>query len=484
MDATLFSIRNKLVYVFVLSVLLASWARAEEESKLAKTLAPIRAKLQSKGLSYEEVAQMTAPLLREYKDDNEALGQIYRLRVDFAQRSKAGAPERLAELRALVPLLPADDAKVRLRYEEMLSVTAKSNGQETYDVVYADKLKRLGILEEDRYLLMRAHFHAACVYVEDWKRPADAIAAFNALVAACDFNSKRDVDVVWGMVQTFLNPWCSMNMSEHELRGLLESARPHLSDELAKRWEPGITPHLVRLQEKQGAFDALLQTAEDLIAGNPREARYQFYRIRAYRGLRDYSKADATAREIILAAPESPDAFNARTELVENSLVQRNLDEALGRARLAFDVASSQEEITQAIQLIIQTMSSRDRNSAGANRFLLYQRCGRAGTDGKMDTQDDLPSFKDTVPCSIDPAFEGQLVQAAEKEISILDAGPLRRRGMLYLHAGKPEKALEAFEMQYRLVVASAEMMQSAVNGIATATRAASFQTSAAKAFL
>ena len=208
----------------------------------------------------------------------------------------------------------------------MLSRAARDNGQDVYDVVYADKLKRLGMLEEDRYLLMRAHDHAARLYVEDWKRPADAIAAFNALVAACDFNSKKDVDLVWGMVKTFLNPWCSMNMSEHELRGLLESARPHLSDELAKRWEPSITPHLVRLQEKQGAFDALLQTAEDLIAGNPREARYKFYKIRACRGLKRYSEADATAREIILAAPATPDAFNARTELVENSVVQKKFD--------------------------------------------------------------------------------------------------------------------------------------------------------------
>ena len=482
MGATFSPIRSKLVYVFVLSILLASWAWGEEESEVAKTLSPIRAKLQSKALSYEEVAQMTAPLIQEYMDNSEALGQIYRLRADFARRGGTGQQE-LDELRVLLPLLPEDDLDARNKYEERFLYRARPADEPTFRTVYEGMKDRLENLAEYRPLLMRAHKHAG-FFFSVWRRADDAMSAYKGMLETCDYASLAQVRMAYADLELFLRWRKQIAPPLQELYELADSIRPHLQSGLNRKYAALILRFMMEMEEELGKPGAMLKTADELIALDPDNVGTRLCKVKAYRAIGNYADAEALAREIILSAPDTSWAFEARIHLVESSLTQGNIDEALGRARIAFDVATTGEEVSRAIQLIARTMAARDGHLANANQFLLFQKCGRAGPDGEMGTQDDLPQFKDTIARVIDPAFRGQLIAEAEKEIDLLDATALQRRGMLYLHAGEPDEALETFQKQYLLVVSDVKLMPLIASFIAVVMRAASFQTFGATAFL
>ena len=287
-----------------------------------------------------------------------------------------------------------------------------------------------------------------------------------------------------GALSTLLTDWNRIRLSQDGLRALLDSILPHLGNKLARNWAPNIAKHLVRMQEEKGEFDALLQTAKFLIAGDPDKCIYKVYKMRACLALKKYSEAEATARTIILAEPEAPDAFTARVGLVESSLDQGKFSEAVCRAGMAFDTALDHQQLSRAIQLVARAMAACDGDLANANKFLLFQKYGQAGADGKTGTKDGLPPFQDAIERSINSAFKRQLVAAAEKAIDDFDPDALHRRGMFYLHAGESQRALEAFQREYMLVASSTAAMQRSSKDVAVALRAASAQAYGAEAFL
>lgn len=468
-------------FLFVLALSLsARGAAADPDPELQNQLQAIR---QSNGVDYEHAAKLTDPLLQKYAQDKHALAQIYLLRADLAF-GKAPWAARYAEAKALLPLLPEDATDdINLCEDRLLeSVGHGTNDPALFAAAYDRRLKRGGTSEKDRYYVLRAHAHAFEAYMYVWIKPVDWVASCKAMLASCDFRMKDHTNLVYPRIESLLQ--LRERVKPEEAYAIVQMVRPHLREESGKPWAPRILPHAAELEEQLGKPEAMLQTAEEMIALNPGDASCRLIKARAYRALKKIPEAEAAAKEVILQVPDTLHALNARVFLAETAAELGNSDEAFGRARFAFDVAPNQQEVARAIQTICQIMTTRDGHVTNANRFLLFQKYGQAGPDGKIGTEDDLPPFLNELKRAIDPGFSAKLTAEAEKQIDPLDAMALRRRGMFYIHAGKPEHALESFQREYSLVSASADAASNAVNDIAMALRAVSGRVFTAKNFL
>jgi len=306
------------------------------------------------------------------------------------------------------------------------------------------------------------------------------------LLKASEFEDGQDSNLVFGNVGSLMRSYAGRMDEKQAARfyTLADGIRQHLEKKDNQRHASRYLPYLFDLEKQLGQTEAMLKTAEELIAAHPDNLDYRFYRAEALRAAKDYAKADTAVREVILLAPASAQASRAHRILVEHALEQGNPEAALGRARLAFDTAADDKALGEAVQLMAQAMTARDSHLANANAFVLYQKHGEAGPDGKTGTEDDLPPFRQEITRELEPGFKTRLLEEAAKDVDPLNPGNLHRRGMLYLHAGEPEKALEAFRAEYLLVTNDTKAMERAADGLAAALRASTGRVFGASAFL
>lgn len=453
---------------------------ADADPELSNQLESIRGQWGT--IEYAQAAKLTEPLLRKYAQDKDALARIYRLRADFSFHRNGSWNDRYAESKALLPLLPPNAADDINLYEDWLVLSARFVSEKAFDAAYATRVRRGGTSEKDVASLLRAHTGAVHDYINRWNRPADSVAACKAMLAICDFTKKEHTDLVYQEIERFLLR--KEKVKPQDAYEIVQAIRSDLHEDLGKSWAARILPHALALEEQLGKPEAMLQTADELMKLSPQDAGSRVYRAKSLEALKKHGEADAQAREVILGAPDDPQAFSAAVQLVTNALAQGKKEDALRRARTVFDVASSRQEINEAIQLVAQVLSAIDGNLVRANQFILFQKYGQAGLDGKAGTEDDLPDFTKVMERSVDPQFVQQLMAEAEKINDMLDAKSLRKQGMLFLYAGQPQKALEAFQKEYLLIVGTPEGLAQSSGDVAAALRAASGQLFGSKAFL
>lgn len=434
-------------------------------------------------LKYAEFAEKTAPLLKTYAGNAEALTQIQLLRTDSAWQRGGTHPEKLFELAKTLPMLPDDDVKTVTRVGERLIQAAAVVGTDALEASYAQVVDRFGDKKAFTYLVLRAHSHAANGYLSQ-NLLEKALPAASRMVTLCNPEDRHHVSTCMQLLDRFMRERGRRKIPAADLLALATPFLPHFEKKSFKSYIGRILPHAIALHIEQEDHESGLAVSEQLVSLEPKRLHYQFHRIDALKALGRLDEAEAVCREVVLADPVGQTAFTARARLVEISLAQGDLQTALGRARLCFDTARDERQVSQAVEFIAQCMAARDSHLANANKYVLYQKSGVAGLDGKVGTADDLPAYRDVIPRSIDNGFKSVLEEAAAEECDPLDFGALRRRSMLYLHAGNVEASQECFVTNFLLIQGDTKALEQSANDLALVLRARHGYTFASQPFV
>ena len=132
--------------------------------------------------------------------------------------------------------------------------------------------------------------------------------------------------------------------------------------------------------------------------------------------------------------------------------------------------------LTDAANEIAVAMKAIDGHVHRANQYLLYQRYGPAGEDGKPDTDDDLTNplqelaedywQKHAPP---DPDLDAKFQAAIDEQEDTMRGR--RARGYLYLAWGKPDQAMVEMKAAYRLCPLRQSDLLRAITDIAVAIK-------------
>ena len=132
--------------------------------------------------------------------------------------------------------------------------------------------------------------------------------------------------------------------------------------------------------------------------------------------------------------------------------------------------------LTDAANEIAVAMKAIDGHVHRANQYLLYQRYGPAGEDGKPDTDDDLTNPLKELPedywqkhAPPDPDLDAKFQAAIDEQEDTMRGH--RARGYLYLAWGKPDKAMAEMKAAYRLCPLSQRDLLRAITDIAVAIK-------------
>ncbi len=132
--------------------------------------------------------------------------------------------------------------------------------------------------------------------------------------------------------------------------------------------------------------------------------------------------------------------------------------------------------LTEAANEIAVAMKAIDGHVHRANQYLLYQRYGPAGEDGKPDTDDDLTNPLKELPedywkkhAPPDPDLDAKFQAAIGEQEDTMQGH--RARGYLYLAWGKPDKAMAEMKAAYRLCPLRQNDLLRAITDIAVAIK-------------
>lgn len=145
-------------------------------------------------------------------------------------------------------------------------------------------------------------------------------------------------------------------------------------------------------------------------------------------------------------------------------------DKALGAARCAYGLAMNQKDITEAAYDVASAIKAVDGHARRANQYLVFQRYGSAGPDGRGGTPDDVKDPLEGVPLTVDPAWD----EAARREIAGCRQtyDDLRRKARLQIASGHAADALESVRQAYRVRPILLEALSESVGDTAMALRA------------
>lgn len=142
---------------------------------------------------------------------------------------------------------------------------------------------------------------------------------------------------------------------------------------------------------------------------------------------------------------------------------------ALAEFRCAY-AAEDGSKLEGAIYGVATVLKALDGHPLRANRYLLYQRHGPAGEDGKPGTRDDIENPLAGVPIEL----PGGVIKRFDAEI--VRCGPdfagIRRRAKLLLASGRAQEGLAAMRKAYGLSSLDQQELDLAVQGMATAIKA------------
>ena len=193
-----------------------------------------------------------------------------------------------------------------------------------------------------------------------------------------------------------------------------------------------------------------LAKADELFARNRgQRARFQLDHAGQLAADKRWADAAAACQRITAAYPQELALCFAAQRLTTQALMeQRRFDEALAAAKVLYGAApNAEKEITDAVNLVMQTLKARHRSIAVANRFVTFQSYGPNGRDGKAGTEDDvadpLAKIQYAPPADVEALFKKTLGSLPD------DFAGRRWRGYLHLYWGKPQEALRTFTWRF-----------------------------------
>ena len=154
-------------------------------------------------------------------------------------------------------------------------------------------------------------------------------------------------------------------------------------------------------------------------------------------------------RQIIAASPANLTCvLPAQTEIVKTLLYAGKYQEALGEAKVCFNLCSNDSKACPvAMELVAQCLKARDGHLFTADAFYRSQKSGPHGADGKAGTPDDVKNPLADVTLYQDEARTKVYMAAMAKAEQGLEG--FRTRGFLYLLLDKPGKALNEFRQAF-----------------------------------
>ena len=170
---------------------------------------------------------------------------------------------------------------------------------------------------------------------------------------------------------------------------------------------------------------------------------------RAWADRERWEAAAAACQKLVASFPDQVLAcFEAQRLLVRACTMQQDHDRALAAAKVLYAVApNSEKEITEAVNVIMQTLKARYRSIALANDFVAFQSSGPAGKDGEKGTDDDVQNPLAAIQWK--PSADAEALYQRTLAGLKADFAGRRWRGYLYLYWGKPALALEEFVRRY-----------------------------------
>jgi len=142
---------------------------------------------------------------------------------------------------------------------------------------------------------------------------------------------------------------------------------------------------------------------------------------------------------------------------------------ALAEFRSGYAVAG-EVGLADAIYDVATALKAIDGHTLRANRYLLFQKHGPSGKDGKPGTKDDLADPLRDVRSEV----ASQRQKALQREITNCgqDYRGLRRRGYLLLSMGSAREGLKTMQETYALCGIDANSLKTAIMDVATAIKA------------
>ena len=453
---------RKTFSVTVVLFLLCQFVLGDE---LSVTLDRVRAQFDNKNVLWAH--DQTDPLLAKYADDKEALKKIYKLRITYATGRAVACNygELEPDVRGMLSLLSYDEdlPSVLRHYQLLFSRAGWSGARREFDGLYQSVINLQKEMPVEPLLL--AH-REACLFYNRWGRN-DVVVPLERLVKAVDMSSPELAEYAYPVVANLLTT-DHMLSQKYELMEPLRESILKTEGDTAKRLLTALLEGELRLAKTEN----MVETTAMLLEIAPDDKEVQILQARALAAAGDYEKAAQYAYAIIANSPDWPQAFDAHVLLVEIALRQGQFEKALGQARVAFNIARDEKQISDAIRLTSQVLAASDGHFSRANQYILFQKYGQAGPDGVKGTEDDLPPFHKTIAPYCDDALKGNLLALMPDLSNPLHRNALRKGGYLLLNAGMPEEALKPFLMQYFQVTADRTLIKQSADDLALGLRA------------
>ena len=141
-------------------------------------------------------------------------------------------------------------------------------------------------------------------------------------------------------------------------------------------------------------------------------------------------------------------------------------DAALYRAKLLITISTSSKQLEDGIQQLSMMLKAKDGNLSRVNRFLEYQKFGKAGPDKKPGTDDDLSDPIADIVSPSDPVRDKKFHEYVENLPT--DWQGLMRRAMVYRIWNRPKEALAALNHAYRICPYEQKALQTVTDQLVT----------------
>lgn len=185
-----------------------------------------------------------------------------------------------------------------------------------------------------------------------------------------------------------------------------------------------------------------------------------------------WDEAALAHQRIICQYPhERSTALAAQRGIVDALTKAGRPKDALAAAKIYFGACDTDpSSLVQAMNLVADAFKTLEQDDRQADEFLMFQRCGPYGPDGKEGTNDDLSNPLERVSATVSEGaakrFEAAVKACAD------DAVGRRDRGYLYLFWGKPKLALKEFATELAICEVDESALDQAANDLFVALKA------------
>jgi tetratricopeptide (TPR) repeat protein len=240
--------------------------------------------------------------------------------------------------------------------------------------------------------------------------------------------------------------WSAGDMARCEaaLKRLLEPR--HL--EAIQSWErSGVRDRYAEALIRQKKYDQARRLYEELARQEKDLRRAQRYALLigdVYRSAQRYDEALKAYERVFLDYGEINDcSCDAQAQIAETLKAKGDYAGALKAARIPLDAAWDSNRLTSAAQVVAELLKAADKHVGRANAFILFQKHGPAGEDGRPGTGDDLTDPLAEVGYPSYPQREKAFAQARARAGDDADAS--RFRALTWLYTGRPREALRMY---------------------------------------